>query len=99
MQAGGHTRQLAPSAHVAWLPRGENVSAGRRAELRKVAATRIAASERAAKMEIERQSVEIETQLVAGGLQSEDAQAFLASMSTAEQLMPMLSVAEIEVGG
>ena len=88
--------QLAPSASMGWSHRGENVSASRRAELRNVATSRIAASEKAAKVQVERQSVELQTELVAGGLESEAAKAFLDAMPTAEELMPSLSVREIE---
>lgn len=87
---------FAPSAHMSFFRRGENYSAERRAELRKVAKTRIVALEAAAKTEIERQSVELQTQLIAGGLDSADAKAFLESMPKAEALMPSLAVAELE---
>jgi hypothetical protein len=79
-----------------WMRRGENYSAARRAELRKVAKTRIVAEIKAAKTTIERSSVEVQTELIAGGLESEEAKAFLESMPTAEALMPSLSMAEIE---
>jgi hypothetical protein len=92
----GIPTEFAPSCHPAWFGRGENISASWRAELRKVAKTRITAAAKAAKVEIERQSVELQTQLVAGGLQSEEARAFLAAMPTADALMPSLSVADIE---
>ena len=62
-----------------------------------VAKTRIDADAKAAKVAIERSSVEIQTELVAGGLESEAARTFLASMPTAEALMAAApSVAEIE---
>lgn len=82
---------------VSWYGRGENASALRRGELRAVAKTRIDADARAAKVAIERSSVEMQTELVAGGLESEAARAFLPSMPTTEALMAAApSVAEIE---
>jgi alkylation response protein AidB-like acyl-CoA dehydrogenase len=96
LAARGTPARFAPSAHVGWLSRGENGLAGRRAELRKVAAARIAAEVKRAKVEIERASVELQGDLVAGGLTSEEAKVFLARMPSAGELLPMLDVAEIE---
>lgn len=87
---------FAPSAHLGWASGGENVSSKRRAELRKVGQTRIAAMEKSARTEIERASIEVQTNLVAGGLTSEDARRFLEAMPTADVLMPALDVPEIE---
>jgi hypothetical protein len=90
--------RFAPRAGLGFGGRGENALPARRYELRQVARTRIAADAKAAKVEIERASVEIQTQLVAGGLESEEAKAFLASMPTAEALMRPLALPEIERG-
>jgi len=95
-QEAGIPARFAPSAHMGWLSRGENYSAKRRTELRKVAETRIAASEKAAKAEIERRSVDVQTALIAGGLESDEARTFLESIPSAAGLMPQLSVAAIE---
>lgn len=92
----GVPEQFAPSLNTYFLSRGENGLKERRVELRKVAQTRIAALEAKAKSEIERRSLEIQTQLLAAGLDTGAALAFLASMPTAEQLMPALAVGEIE---
>ena len=86
----------APSIALNWYSRGQNASKDRVAELRRVAKTRIDADAKAAKLEIERTSVDIQTQLVADGLESQAAQEFLATMPTPQQLMPTISVAEIE---
>jgi hypothetical protein len=88
--------RFAPSAMVGWMSRGQNASRERRAELRKVATTRIAADAKRAKVEIERASVELQGELVAGGLSSNDAKAFLARMPTAEALLPVLAGGEAE---
>jgi hypothetical protein len=92
----GIPARFRPSLFFSWSGRGENAVAQRRAELRHVARARIAASEKAAKAEIERRSVELQTQLVAGGLESAEARRFLDTMPTPEALMPPLSVKEIE---
>jgi hypothetical protein len=93
----GIQERFAPTVEIAWYSRGENASRDRVTELRRVAKTRFDAEGKAAKAEIERQSVEVQTELVAGGLESDEARAFLASMPEAEALMPPVpTVAEIE---
>ena len=64
----------------------------RRAELRRVAQTRIEALQQAAIVRIEAAKVEGLTLLARDGLESAEAQAFLAAMPTAEILMPRLDV-------
>jgi hypothetical protein len=81
---------------VSWIQRGENAVAGRRTELRRVARSRIDALTAAAKVEIERRSVDVQTTLISGGLESEEAKAFLETMPTPEQLMPPVALTEIE---
>jgi hypothetical protein len=66
-------------------------AAERTAELTRVAHNKIEQLEKEAKHAIERASVEIQTKLVADGLESTEAKTFLDSMPTAEQLMPMLT--------
>ena len=94
----GIREAFAPSIGVHWYSRGENASKDRVAELRKVAKTRIDADAKRAKFEIERASVDVQTQLVAGSLRTAEARAFLEAMPTAEALMPSLTVAQIEAG-
>ncbi len=91
--------EFRPSISVSWYSRGENGMQKRRAELRKVAQTRIAAEGRKAKLVIDTAALERREALAAGALQSAEARAFLASMPTVEQLMPMLNIAELEAGG
>jgi hypothetical protein len=86
----------APGLHLLWYERGENGSAKRRVELRKVAYTRIEAIEKAAKAEIERASIEIQTRLIADGLRTSAAKTFLEQIPSAEALMPRLELGEIE---
>jgi hypothetical protein len=82
---------------LGWYERGENASARRRAELRTVAKTRIDAMAKAAKVEVERQSIGVQSRLVASGLSSDEARTFLATMPTAEALVGAApSVPEVE---
>jgi hypothetical protein len=93
----GIPERFRPGLDLHWYTRGENAAAGRRAELRSVAKTRIDAMAKAAKVEVERQSVALQTQLVASGLSSDEARAFLLAMPTAEALVGAApSVLEIE---
>lgn len=96
--ARGVPKSFRPSRGSYWSNRGENSLAGRRAELRKRAATRIAASGKAAKLAIDRAEAQVLTEIIAGGLTSDAARAFLESIPTPEQLMPALTVAELEAG-
>ena len=93
----GIPERFRPDLSLVWYGRGQNASRERRATLRAVAKTRIDAMAKTAKLEIERRSVAVQTELVAGGLQSDDANEFLASMPTADTLVGAApSVAEIE---
>jgi hypothetical protein len=92
----GIPKRFAPDLDLRWYGRGENASRERRAELTRVADRKIEQLEKEAKLAIERASVEIQTKLVAHGLESAEAKAFLDSMPAAEQLMPALSVQEIQ---
>ncbi len=75
---------------VGWYGRGENGAAGRRTELRMMAATRIDAMRKEACTRIERQSLELQTQIAAAGIESEAARKFLEAMPSVESLMPAL---------
>lgn len=86
----GIPAEFRPSLTLGWWNRGENMVKERRAELRKVAQTRIAAMALQARVTIESAALEGVTQLVAGGLESAEARAVLASLPTVEALMPVL---------
>jgi hypothetical protein len=92
----GIPERFQPGIESVWFGRGENASKERRAELRRVAVTRINALEKAAKATIEHESLKLHTELVAGALESGEAMAFLNALPTIEVLMPSLTVAEIE---
>lgn len=68
----------------------------RRAELRKVAETRIEALEQKARAEIERRSVEFQAQLLGGVLETDPARALLEAMPKAADLMPTVDAAELD---
>jgi hypothetical protein len=91
-QERGIPTEFAPSLSVSWYGRGRNAEAGRRAELRKTAQTAIEAQAKQAKATIEVKSLDVQTELLAGGLSTSAAHAFLAAMPTPAELMPAINV-------
>jgi hypothetical protein len=79
-----------------WYSRGRNSAEARVQELRKIAKTRIDADLRAVMVEVEHRSLEVQTELIAGALTSDEAQRFLERMPLVSELVTPLSVAEIE---
>jgi hypothetical protein len=92
----GIPAEFRPSAELYWFRRGENASKERRSELRMAVRTQAAASGKKAKLEIDRQSVGLQEQLMAGGFESVEATQFLAALPSAEDLMPALQLPAIE---
>lgn len=93
----GIPHRFQPKLNLIWTGRGENGCRDRVAELRRMAKTRLDAIEKDARATIERESVDLQTRIMAGALQSAEAVEFLAAMPTIEQLMPAApTVAEIE---
>jgi hypothetical protein len=89
--------RFAPSIYrPSWCSSGENEFKQRRADLRRIAAKQIEAIEKTACLEIERISVQTQTELIANGLISEESKAFLERMPSIEELMPALEVTRIE---
>jgi hypothetical protein len=82
--------EFRPSLQWGWRSRGENAYRERRAELRKVATAEIAAMEKTARVQIEARSIEAQTEIIANGLDSEAAIAFLEKLPPIESMMPML---------
>jgi hypothetical protein len=77
-------------------PRGrDNSMADRKAELRRMAQTRIAAIEAKAVVEIEVSCLDAQTKLAVAGCSSGEAKVFLESLPLVEALMPRLSYDEI----
>jgi len=92
----GIPNRFAPSLGLHWSARGYDNSVDRRkAELRAMARTRIAAIEAKAVVEIEMASDKAGTEIASAGLSSDAARAFVAALPTVESLMPALSFAAI----
>ena len=83
----GIPEEFRPSLNISWYGRGENATSQRRAELRKVAQTKIEAMRKAAVTQIEAKALEAQTLLVREGLETAEAEAFLAAMPTVEALI------------
>ena len=92
----GIPEKFAPSLSLAWWGHGANAAKGARADMRREAKVRIAAMEAAAKTEIERISVESQTELISDALTSEAAKAFLDHMPSAETLMPIIELKQVQ---
>lgn len=89
--------EFAPSLSFGWCERGQNAVAGRRAELRRMAKSRIDAIERETQTKIERLSLTAQTEVIANGLQSVAAREFLERMPSLESLMPQIDLKEIKM--
>jgi hypothetical protein len=92
----GIPKTFAPQLGMSWQGRGENAINARRTELRRVAASSISAMTKAALTKIEKQSLDLRTQVVAMGLLSADAKMFLESLAPVEDAMRSLDFVEIE---
>ncbi|MGO9178007.1 MAG: hypothetical protein ACLQBX_01255 [Candidatus Limnocylindrales bacterium] len=79
-----------------WSSRNENATASRRVELRKVAVTRSDALAKQALASIESASLRAQEALLADGLTSGTARAFLAEIPTPAALMPRIELPAIE---
>jgi hypothetical protein len=86
----GIPEEFQPGLSFGWHGRGENASKDRRAELRKVAETRLDVMEKSAKTQIERKSIEMQEHIVRDRITSEAAQVLLARLPAIESLMPPL---------
>jgi hypothetical protein len=94
----GIPAKYAPRVEVGWEARSFSFSdSKRRGELRKLAEAKLAALAATAKTAIDAKTLEVETALITGGLESGEARAFLDAMPTAEQLMPALGLDDIGV--
>lgn len=92
----GIPEEFHPSISFGWLRRGEHEYRQRRDELRRVAKAEIEAIEKAARVQIETESVRCQTQIIATGLTSDNAVQFLEGLTPVEKLMPALSVEMIQ---
>ena len=94
----GIPAEFRPSVSVGWSSRGQSQSASRRAELRRLGHVQIDELLKGAKHEISRASLSVQTEILAGGLDTPAARAFLETMPTAEQLMPTLDAKALSHG-
>ena len=91
----GIPKEFAPSISLTWYARGENAVKERRIELRRLAHVHIEAAEKRTRTEIERMSLQAQTDLIATGL-SQKAKAFLVAMPSVDTLMPGVQVDYVE---
>jgi hypothetical protein len=88
-------KQFRPGIAWGWGSRGENASASRRVELRRVALSKIAAVEKQAFVVIERQSLSAQTEIIAHGLESPTAKQFFKALPDVKTLMPPLKFGDV----
>ncbi len=88
----------APRLTLGWLAKPwDRHRPGEKAQILKRAQARLEALTETAKVMIDGEALKVETALLAGGLQSEEARAFLEVMPTVEQLMPPLTLDDVGV--
>ena len=96
--AHGIPDKFRPELHLSWFGRGENASAARRGELRRLAYARIDADRKAAGQLVDTWAADTLTALLAGGLSSADAKAFLEALPSPEALLPSVRITpELEI--
>lgn len=84
-----------PGLELSWRGRGENATAERRAELRRVGQAQADADQKQALTRIEAASVDAQTELLRDGLTTSAARQWLDSLPTADQLLPALEVSSL----
>lgn len=92
----GIPKTFAPSIHASWSGRGENASRERRVELRRVAKAEVEAMAARAMVKVERESLDLRTQVVAMGLLSPEATTFLNTLKPVQEVMQRLDFASVE---
>lgn len=92
----GIPEEFAPQLEFHWHGRGHNAVSSRRDELRRAAKAKIVLIEKEAVTRIERMSLEAQTSIIASGLESDAARAFLGSMPAMDKLMPPVQFDEIQ---
>jgi hypothetical protein len=92
----GIPERFRPNIKCHWYSRGENAMKDRRAELRKVAQTELAARVKAAKNTVDRRAGDLLAQLVTGMLESSQAKDFLNAMPSVDDLMPPITLDDLK---
>jgi hypothetical protein len=88
--------RFSPSLKLVWRARGyDNLVDQRKAELRRMAQTRIAAEEQKAIVQIETSCLDAQTKLALASCTSNMARSFVESLPLVETLMPRLSYSEV----
>jgi hypothetical protein len=92
----GIPEQFRPGLNIYWYSRGENASAERRVELRRVAKAELDARVKTAQTVLERHGADLLTQLMAGSLESAEGRAFLQEMPSVDGLLPAIPLSKVE---
>jgi hypothetical protein len=92
----GIPKTFAPTLTASWQGRGENAIKERRNELRRVAKAEVEAMAARAVVKVERDSLDLRTQVVAMGLLSPEATTFLNTLKPVEEVMHRLDFANVE---
>lgn len=92
----GIPKQFAPGLALSWAERGENGVARRRIELTRIAKSQIDAMHKAAVTRIEKQALDLRTQVVSMGIMSSGAKLFLESLAPVEDAMQSLDFAAVQ---
>lgn len=92
----GIPSECRPDIGAGWYGRGSSGSASRRAELRKVAQSRLKAQAEKAVLALKTREAKVLLQLAVGALTSDAARGFLAEIPEPADLMPALSLAEVK---
>jgi hypothetical protein len=94
----GIPEDFRPQLGILWYGRGENAYKERRDELRRLARAQVERLGVTCKAAIEAKEAELLTAVIAGGLESDEARAFLGSIPSPDHLMPPVIIEELEVG-
>lgn len=92
----GIPKQFSPSLELSWRARGENLVRHRRVELTRIAKSQIDAMEKAAITRIEKQSLDLRTQVISMGILSANGKLFLESVAPVEEAMKALDFKNIQ---
>jgi hypothetical protein len=92
----GLVEAFRPRLNAEWYSRGENADKNRRDELRRVAETEVEAQLGIAKDKVNRAEADLLTRIMADGLTSATATNFLETMPSIDDLMPKLTLVNLE---
>lgn len=95
-RAMGIRDEFRPSVHLNFYGRGTNSFKDRRAELRTLARANVEASVREQKHVVDGWQLDMQTRLLADGLESSEARAFLESLPSVEALLPPMTLSQID---